>query len=101
MNIADDDLTNITDDWSQWPVWSRRALVRKARNRWICVTPHRQRWAIIAGPLNQPGAFTDIWIYTSAHAAINAADAWTGTGEPHGWIHHPRTRRQRLAPREP
>lgn len=95
MNVVDDNLTNLTDDWGQWPTWSHRCLIRRARHQWVIVTPHRRRWAVAAGPLAQPGALTDLWLYTDPRHAIIAANEWTGLGEPLGWAYHPRTGRHR------
>jgi hypothetical protein len=99
MRVVDDNLTNIGNDWGQWPAWSHRCLVRKARDRWVCLTPLLKRWAIVSGPLATPGAATDIWLYTDPRHAIVAASEWTGIGEPQGWAWHPRSGRHRFRPR--
>lgn len=96
MNVIDADLANIEDDWGQWPDWSHRTLVRRARHRWVAVGPFMKRWAILSGPLDRPGALTDVWLYGDSRTAMRAANEWTGIGEPIGWTAHPRSGRQRL-----
>lgn len=101
MNVLDEHLTGLTTDWAHWPAWSQRCLARRARGQWVIVTPFNRRWAVIAGPLDQPGAYTDLWLYTDPQHAYVAATDWSGLGEPKGWAYHPRTRRQRFRPDTP
>lgn len=96
MNLIGPELTGLTSDWCGWPCYHPRAIVRRAGHLWVAVSPSRKRWAITAGRISQPGAFTDLWRYYTSADAVRAADKWTGFGEPVGWYAHPRTGRLRL-----
>lgn len=40
--------------------------------------------------------YDDGWCYDSVEAAIAAAEAWDGEGEPAGWFRHPFSGRRRV-----
>lgn len=96
MNYIDAELIGLTSEWHAWPAYHPRALVRRAGHLWVAVAPSAKRWAITAGNMRHPGAYTELWRYYTAADAVSAADVWNGFGEPTGWYSHPRTGRQRL-----
>jgi hypothetical protein len=63
--------------------------------RRIAVIPLMYTAAVIIGRPHQATWYDDRWCYTSATAALAAAQAWDGTGEPDGWHRHPPTGRRR------
>jgi hypothetical protein len=40
-------------------------------------------------------SFDDVWHYDTVAEAIEAMEAWDGTGEPQGWVRNPKTGRRR------
>lgn len=62
--------------------------------RRIAVLPLIYTAAVIIGP-EHTGSYDDRWCYVDVEAALAAAKAWDGTGEPEGWHRHPTTGRRR------
>lgn len=72
-----------------WPV----GLAPDGRR--IAVTPLMYTAAIMIGRPHQLTWYDDRWCYHTVPAALAAARAWDGTGEPDGWHRHPDTGRRR------
>lgn len=104
--IAADDLSGLTADWHLWDTWQKgmhSALVRHLDGepgdpaaRYVAVVPYLFTWGVIVGRYDTALiCFDDRWCYHSVGAAVAAAHAWDGQGEPEGWHRHPRTGRRR------
>lgn len=85
----------------QWYWWKQAdgikpQLIRRLDDRrYVSVMPLIYTQAIIWGYVGDLDCYEDRWCYHTAEAAILAASAWDGTGEPEGWHRHPRTGRRR------
>lgn len=62
--------------------------------RWAAVRPMIFTHAVAVGRIGDQFSVDDSWCYPSRDAAKAALDAWTGYGEPAGWIRHPGTGRR-------
>jgi hypothetical protein len=66
-----------------------------ADGRYACVAPFLFTHAILLGRIGEESSYEDRWCYGTAEKAIQAIEAWDGTGEPNGWHRHPLTGRRR------
>jgi hypothetical protein len=57
--------------------------------RWAAIIPKMFTHAIAIGPLFDYCSITTSWCYETREEAKAALVAWTGYGEPAGWIRHP------------
>ena len=63
--------------------------------RWAGLYPYMFTVAIVTGKLLDRHELEDRWCYNSRLVADAALSVWNGTGEPNGWIRHPRSGRCR------
>ena len=62
--------------------------------RWAAVVPKMFTHAIATGPMFDYVGIDTHWCYATREEAEVALDAWSGYGEPEGWIRHPETGRR-------
>jgi hypothetical protein len=62
--------------------------------REACIYPQLFTHKLVVG-LPEVGWFDDSWCYNTRSAAVDAMNAWDGTGEPMGWHRHPSSGRRR------
>lgn len=94
---ASADLSDLGDGWHSWPYGNHWALVKPLDGgRYVAVVPMLFTWRLIVGPVECVlYGHADAWCYRTCAAAIVAADAWSGEGEPEGWHKHPSSGRRR------
>lgn len=63
--------------------------------RYAALWPLMYTVAIIRGQVGDRDGYDGRWCYRTGPDALAALDAWDGTGEPDGWIRHPKTGRRR------
>ena len=77
--------------WPEGELLARRLDDR----RYVAVAPRLFTWALLWGHVDNRHGFVEHWCYPSLFAAVAAAACWDGTGDPVGWVRHPRTGRRR------
>jgi len=97
LPTASEDLSDLGDGWHEWPYGQQWGLVKAMDDaRYVAVVPMLFTWRLIVGQLEHVLlGHDDGWCYRTPMAALVAADAWSGEGEPVGWHRHPATDRRR------
>lgn len=90
-----DGLEGLTADPHIWHWGGQLAVVRQVQpGRYAAIVPMVRSWMFFTGATALRGEFYDNrWIYETRTSAIEGLCNWDGTGDPPGWVHHPRTNR--------